>query len=205
MALTEKERNEKRMSILNAAKETIQEMSYDEITMEHIARKLSFSRPAIYQYFKNKSEIYLTLLADGLKQLRSGYDRSFSMGIEDPVGQFTAIAVSFFKFYSQNYHYFDLIVTKRAEMMREVSDEIKQEYEEASNNATMPIVDAYKKGVESKIFPEFDPEKIAYLLRAMGVGIAVGFREGDLVFPEDIEIIQEVMLHGLFGRESGAT
>lgn len=196
-----KDKKRKREAILEASRQLIQEKSYDSITMEEIAAVVDISRPALYLYFKNKAEIYLSLLSASLHDLRSSYDRAISAGIEDSIGQLTAMAVAFFRFYTQNHSYFDLLVTKRDELLRESSEEIVEEFTKRGNAAVEPISSAYKRGIDDGIFEDRDPEKMAFFLRAVGIGIAVGFREGNLIFPDDIGLISDLVFQGINGKK----
>lgn len=199
MAVKErKSRIKKKQEILESARQLIQEKSYEDITMEDIAATVSLSRPALYLYYKNKAEIYLALLTRGLQELNEGYDRAMeSMQEAKAVDILKASAIAFFQFYGNNHAYFDLLVTKRAELVRESGVDIVQDFEEAGRGAVGPIAKAYSRGIETGDFRKRDPEKMAFVLRAVAIGMAVGFREGNLKFPEDVALLTDLVLHGI--------
>ncbi len=197
----EREKSERRRAILNTAKELIREKPFEDITMEEIARRLELSRATLYLYFKNKSEIFLTLLTGGMQELETGYNEVLAAGIEDPMQKLLRVAIVFFQFYTANHHYFDLLVTKRNELVREVRKEVLDEFDVAGESVIKPIADAYSSGIKSGAFRTNDPEKMAYLLRAVGIGIAVGFREGRFKFPDDIPLMQDLILHGILAEK----
>jgi AcrR family transcriptional regulator len=199
----EREKAERRRSILSAARDLIQEKSFEDITMEDIAKRLELSRATLYLYFRNKSEIYTTVLIEGLRELEEGYNRVLAMGIQDPMDKLKGFALVFFEFYSRSHSYFDLIVTKRTEMTKEISEEVAQEFEAAGAAVIGPLVNLYSEGVQSSTFPEHSPEKMAWMLRAVGIGFAVGIREGKIKFPEDLPLAEELLLYGLKGRPGG--
>ena len=47
--------------IINACEKLYQTMSFKDITLKEIGNETSFSRPAIYNYFRTKEEIFLAL------------------------------------------------------------------------------------------------------------------------------------------------
>ena len=49
--------------IINACETLYKTMSFKEITMREFANATSFTRTAIYNYFRTKEEIFLSLLA----------------------------------------------------------------------------------------------------------------------------------------------
>ena len=51
----------KREEIVNACERLYRTMSFREITLKEIGKLTSFSRPAIYNYFETKEEIFLAL------------------------------------------------------------------------------------------------------------------------------------------------
>lgn len=197
----EREKAERRRSILDTARDLIKEKSYEEITMEEIARRLELSRATLYLYFRNKSEIFLTLLTEGMYELRDGYAAALKDLPEDAddMSRLMQMAFAFFEFYSRSHSYFDLLVTKRGELTRESSDEVVQAFEESGQTVIKPIAEVYGAGVQSGAFPKYEPAKMAYILRAVTIGIAVGFREGNLKFPEDVEILRNIILYGIQG------
>ena len=51
----------RREEIINACEKLYQTMSFKDITLKEIGSETSFSRPAIYNYFQTKEEIFLAL------------------------------------------------------------------------------------------------------------------------------------------------
>ncbi len=52
---------QRREEIISACEKLYQTMSFKEITLKEIGNETSFSRPAIYNYFQTKEEIFLAL------------------------------------------------------------------------------------------------------------------------------------------------
>ena len=52
---------QRREEIIGACEKLYQTMSFKEITLKEIGNETSFSRPAIYNYFQTKEEIFLAL------------------------------------------------------------------------------------------------------------------------------------------------
>ena len=52
---------QRRKEIISACEKLYQTMSFREITLKEIGNETSFSRPAIYNYFQTKEEIFLAL------------------------------------------------------------------------------------------------------------------------------------------------
>lgn len=63
----EREREERRMQILSAAEHLFFKCSYDQVSMEQIARDAELSKGTIFFYFKNKEALYLTIVLQGIR------------------------------------------------------------------------------------------------------------------------------------------
>ena len=196
----EREKAERRRSILDAARDLIREKAFEEITMDDIARELELSRATLYLYFSNKSEIYITLLTDGMQALLEAYRHALSTSdISDPWEKMRAMAVAFFRFYAENHRYFDLLVNKSEQLVADSSPEATARFNEVGHSLIVPIAEVYREGVTGGQFADYPPDKMAYMLRAVAIGVAVGFREGKLKFPEDVQLMEQLIVHGLRG------
>ena len=197
----EREKAERRRSILDAARDLIGEKAFEEITMDDIARELELSRATLYLYFSNKSEIYITLLTDGMQALLEAYHQALTAsGISDPWEKMRAMAVAFFQFYAENHRYFDLLVNKSEQLVSDSSPEATARFHDVGHSLIVPIAEVYQEGIRSGQFADHPPDKMAYMLRAVAIGVAVGFREGKLKFPDDVQLMEQLIVYGLQGK-----
>jgi AcrR family transcriptional regulator len=74
----EREKELRRNQILDAAKEIFMSKDFQSATMEDIANKVELSPGTLYTYFKNKEELYVSLLLGGLRVLHSQGERIFN-------------------------------------------------------------------------------------------------------------------------------
>ena len=62
----ERERETRRREILDAAIKLFAEKGYEQTTLDEIAQKAEFGKGTIYHYFKNKEELIITYLQEGV-------------------------------------------------------------------------------------------------------------------------------------------
>ena len=64
--------------IVDAAASLYAEVGYDKVTFSQIGRKLSFSRLNLYNYFRCKEDIFLTLLLQDIRCMVEDAEKTFS-------------------------------------------------------------------------------------------------------------------------------
>lgn len=67
----ERMRRERRMQILNAAKEVFAERGYHNASINEIIRRAGIARGTFYLYFESKQRVFESILDEALLQLRS--------------------------------------------------------------------------------------------------------------------------------------
>lgn len=63
----EREREARRREILDAAIRLFAEKGFEQTTLDEIAQKAEFGKGTIYHYFKNKEELIITYLQEGVE------------------------------------------------------------------------------------------------------------------------------------------
>lgn len=65
----EKEKSEMKKNILKAANEIIKEEGIDNLSIRKIAKKIDYSAPIVYHYFKDKEDIINTIMIRGYQKI----------------------------------------------------------------------------------------------------------------------------------------
>ncbi len=65
----EKEKAEMKKNILKAANEIIKEEGIDKLSIRKIAKKIDYSAPIVYHYFKDKEDIINTIMIRGYEKI----------------------------------------------------------------------------------------------------------------------------------------
>ncbi|MCB1046266.1 MAG: TetR/AcrR family transcriptional regulator [Calditrichaeota bacterium] len=71
----ERERLMRRREILLTARRLFAANGYTGTTLDEVARLTEFSKPTLYQYFRNKDHLYFTILEEGLADMRGILDK----------------------------------------------------------------------------------------------------------------------------------
>ena len=76
MGITERKKREKerrRMDILDAAEKLFFSRSYEDVSMDDIAREVELNKATLYLYFKNKEALYASIVLRGVEILKTKY------------------------------------------------------------------------------------------------------------------------------------
>lgn len=71
----EREREAHRRDILGAAEKVFISKGYHKATVEQIAQEADFSVGTLYNFFKNKEELYIQVLENITEEMRSGFEQ----------------------------------------------------------------------------------------------------------------------------------
>jgi AcrR family transcriptional regulator len=100
----EREKQELRTKILDAARELFAAEGYDAVTMRKIAEKIEYSATAIYQHFADKDALVAELCRHDFRSFAAHFGRAAAE--EDPVRRLRASGRAYFDFateYPQHY------------------------------------------------------------------------------------------------------
>lgn len=103
----ERDRQEMKQHILQAAKELFLSDGFDNVSIRRIAEKIEYSPATVYLYFKDKQEILLALHDEGFQMLLSRFQRVKS--IADPLERLQGIGREYIKFAFENKEFYDLM------------------------------------------------------------------------------------------------
>jgi len=87
--LREQQREAKRQAVLQAAAQLFNERGFHATSLDDIAARLHVSKPTLYYYVKNKDEILLQCVSQGLEMTLQGIEASRAAG-GDAVAQLRA-------------------------------------------------------------------------------------------------------------------
>ena len=76
----EQQREAKRFAVLSAAAQLFNERGFHATSLDDIAAKLNVSKPTLYYYVKNKDEILLQCVSQGLEMTLEGIEASRQAG-----------------------------------------------------------------------------------------------------------------------------
>lgn len=117
----EREKQEKKALILEAATKMFLEDGFDKTSLRNIADKIEYSPATIYLYFKDKNELFYAIQEKGFELLLKQFKKLIT--IKDPFEKLTRLGKEYLKFAEKNPEYYDLMFIMRSPMLHIENEE----------------------------------------------------------------------------------
>ncbi len=168
-----REKEERRQSILRAAREALQEEGFYQITMDGIAERAEVSKGTVYLYFESKETLLASLLLEGLEALCDYLEEAFapdrSLSADERLRR---LGWAYLQFFQREPFYFRfLMAVDRGRFREAVSPEIYQEVLGASLEGLGWVVQAVQQGIDEGLFTCCDVRQAAAIFWATLNGV----------------------------------
>ena len=162
----ERQKEELRGKILQAARELFMHKGYEETSIRNIAEKIEYSPTTIYLYFKDKDEIFYALHQEGFILLNQ-YFRPLAH-VAEPFERLKAVSKAYITFAMENGEFYDLMFIINSPMKTVKNDQMNWE---EGDQAFGFLVNTVKECIEKGYFKGMEPEILAFTCWSMVHGI----------------------------------
>jgi TetR/AcrR family transcriptional regulator len=172
-ARREREKEERRQSILRAAREVFFENGFHRATVDDVAERAEVSKGTVYLYFESKETILAHLLLEGLYELGGELERAYAADETLPAEErLRRLGRAYRQFFQQKPPYFHFLMAMDRGRFREaVTPQVYQEALEASMKGLSWVVQAVEQGIEDGVFGCCDARQAAATLWAALNGV----------------------------------
>lgn len=154
----EREREEVRQKILDAARELFMSEGYEKVTMRRIAEAIEYSPTAIYLHFEDKDDLVLALCREDFGRLLAVFEKAELP--RDPVDRIRQLGRAYARFGLENpNHYRFMFMTSR-------SPEHKPEPTDPGHRSFGFLRAAVSEAILSGAFVRSDADTVAEVLWA---------------------------------------
>ena len=169
----EREKEERRQSILRAAREVFFENGFHRATVDAVAERAEVSKGTVYLYFESKETILAHLLLEGLCELTGELEQAHvakgSLPAEERLRRLGSAYLQFFQREPRYFHF--LMAMDRGRFRDAVTPQVYQEVLEASMKGLSWVVQAVEQGIEEGVFGGCDARLAAATLWAVLNGV----------------------------------
>jgi AcrR family transcriptional regulator len=162
----ERQKEELRGKILEAAKALFIERGFEETSIRNIAERIEYSPTTIYLYFKDKDDIFYALHQEGFMLLNQ-YLRALQ-NVADPFERLKAITKAYINFALENREFYDLMFISRSPMNALTKDDEKWV---EGNKAFGALKGTMTECIQKGYFKGMDPEIVCFTCWSMVHGV----------------------------------
>jgi len=161
----EREIEERRRQILDAARTVLFESGMQGASINRIAKTAELGVGTIYFYFKSKEDIFVALQEEGLSLLADLIQQAAAQS-QNPSTKIRHIAQAYLEFSTKNKNYFDIINYFLSSPDVLFTANLKRQVHEHGNKILSHVVAAVKLGVQQGDFKAVDADRFAVILWA---------------------------------------
>lgn len=177
--------NVKKNEIIHGMEKALLSKSYDELTIEDVAKEAEYSKKTIYSYFKSKNEIYMELLIQKFDLLYDAVKRAVDDSGKTGVEKIYVIGRAYYRFASEFPEYMQSFINFKASPNDENSKDngITERFNKENEKTFLLLEKALQEGIDSKeLAPETDIVNAAIILWANINGfIMLAYKKGSFI------------------------
>ncbi len=168
----EREKEQRRESILDAAEKVFFSKGVKEATMDEVAEAAELSKGTLYLYFRSKEDIYFGINHRALRILRRMFEKAMAMPVSG-VEKSREIGRAYYEFSRMYPDHFEAMLRFDAEVTRpEETGQVGMECHEEGMAVLGLVAESIRQGIEDgSIRRDLDPMKTAILLWAQTDGV----------------------------------
>jgi AcrR family transcriptional regulator len=202
----EREHQIRRGEILRAATRLFGTKGYHSTTMNEIAKEAEFSTGSLYNFFKNKEELYFSLLYEKIEELSrlvditrdmpGGARAKFERAVEITLDYFEK-EKDFFRVFAVHRDSF-IEASLRGDFAQQIREKIMRDIEN--------MVSVAQEGIEAGEFRPFSAQEIAMTFTAIIHSFLVMWIESeeDYSVREKRDVIMDIFYNGINNPDKGS-
>lgn len=192
----ERESELKKQLIADAAQRLFTRSSFENVTVEEIAREAEFGKGTIYQYFSSKEEILVHVICQGIEHLCNQLEKEcgLQIAVDTAITRYVELQYLFYHRYSRLF-----LSMLRRQFDGDLSVELFLRIKERHAVKMKLVTELFRRGQEAGLVMEGDCLELARLMeniiKAFNLGDIERNADGD---PEnDLILIKKVLSQGI--------
>lgn len=181
MAISRKqrEREQRRNGLIDAAEKLFFERGYDNVTMDEIADEAEVNKALLYYYFKNKEALFFAVDLRGVRILHELYVKCSNLDVNGYT-KIKSMIQSLFEFSKDYPDYFRIYRYARTERFQMSDNEDAKELVDLTTGIWRLMVEAILQGMnDGTIRKDVDPVEMSIYINVMSMSalnIDMGFK-----------------------------
>jgi len=197
----ERERLRRRNEMLAAALKLFSEKGYYNVSMHEIAQKAEFAIGTLYKFFRNKEDLYKTLIRSAAEE----YHRILKDVLEQETDVLSSVKnyiAAKAEFFSDNFSTLRLYLAETQGASFNIKAGLDQDIHKLYDKFILRLASVLETGVRRKVFREMDPYHMAVALEGLTNAFLFCWLEDPEQHPygANVPVIRDIFLKGVLAK-----
>lgn len=194
-----REYHARRSEILGAAERLFASKGFHNTTMAEIAQESEFAIGTLYQFFKNKEDLYYTMVIEKLDLLYSSIGNNVHR-FRDSLKKIEGLIKTQLSFFQDNRDFFAIFIKERGSLEATVNEDFGEVLRQKYLSFIDLVVDVMLEGIRQSKLKDLDAREMAWAL----LGIINSFVFQWIINPQKVSLVSKsVVIMDLFLRGAG--
>lgn len=163
----EREYRERRSAVLRAAELIFSKKGFHKSTMAEIAQIAEFATGSLYNFFKNKADLYLTVIDERSEELFQSIRKEIANVKGSLEERTTSLIKAHLAFFEKNSNFFKIFLTQRAAFEGITKDEMGDKIHKIYLKYVDMIAEIIEGGIKREELKGLNPREASYALLGM--------------------------------------
>ena len=193
----ERERQERRNQIMDAAKEAFLAKGFTGATMEEIAERAELSPAALYNYFKSKYDLYASLNLKMLERLNQEVEQLKDRDDLDPLEKIRSFSEAMYAVYQYDPQILiNVLHLEASDVLWDLSPEMISEINGYARQALNTMASIFQEGIDAGVVEPFPAVALADLIWSIFTGLVL-WEEGKRLFDPNKRFLYPTLKLGI--------
>ena len=195
----EREKLRQRQEMLAAALELFSEKGYHNVSMHEIAEKAEFAVGTLYKFFRNKEDLYKSLIAEQADRFHEALTRAIEKA-DDEIEKLRNYVKAKKEVFAANISVIRLYFAETRGASFNIKAGLDREIRERYEQFLHTLASVFESGIKKKRFRKIaEPYQLAVALDSLCNAFLLLWLEApdDHPFPEDPDVILNILFKGL--------
>jgi len=195
----EREKLRQRQEMLAAALELFSEKGYHNVSMHEIAEKAEFAVGTLYKFFRNKEDLYKSLIAEQADRFHEALTKAIEEA-DDEIEKLRNYVRAKKEVFAANISVIRLYFAETGGASFSVKAGLDKEIRERYEQFLRTLASVFESGIKRKRFRKIaEPYQLAVALDSLCNAFLLLWLEApdDRPFPEDPDVILNILFKGL--------
>ena len=163
----EREYRERRSAVLRAAELIFSKKGFHKSTMAEIAQIAEFATGSLYNFFKNKADLYLTVIDERSEELFQSIGKEIANVKGSLEERITSLIKAHLAFFEKNSNFFKIFLTQRAAFEGITKDEMGDKAHKIYLKYVDMVAEIIEGGIKREELKGLNPRETSYALLGM--------------------------------------